>query len=112
MSKIVIRQLVVAAVMGGLLLGLTGCMSAPFMPPMGAFTQVKAPLSVDYDKAPIGAKRGESAAIAILGLVATGDASVQTAAEAGGIKTIAHVDYEYLNVLGIFQQVKVVVYGD
>jgi len=102
-----------AVAMLGLVLLLSGCVSAPFVPPMGwVFSQVSAPLDVDYNKTAVPAKQGTADAICILGLFAFGDASTQAAAQAGGISTIDHADYQYLNVLGIFHKTTVIVYGN
>lgn len=89
----------------------TGCLSAPFKPPMGLYSEVSAPLSTE---GPIqtGTKTGEATAKTILGLVATGDCSINTAAKNGGLRKINHVDYRYKNILGIVQETTVVVYGE
>ena len=50
--------------------------------------------------------------IAILGLFSSGDGSVRTAAANGGISEVKHIDYEYKNVLGIYQRYTTVVYGN
>jgi hypothetical protein len=103
----------VAAVLLGLVVLVSGCVSAPFVPPMGwAFSNVTAPLDVDYSKTAVPAKQGTSSAICVLGIVAAGDASTQAAARSGGIATIDHADYSYLNVLGIFHKTTVIVYGN
>lgn len=57
-------------------------------------------------------KVGTSEVTSILGLVATGDGSITTAAKNGGIKRIKYVDYEVENILGVFGKYKTVVYGD
>lgn len=102
-----------AAMMLGLVLALSGCISAPFVPPMGwAYSNVSAPLDVDYSKTAVPAKQGTASAISILGIVAFGDASTQSAARVGGISTIDHADYRYLNVIGIYQKTTVIVYGN
>ena len=91
----------------------TGCLSAPFMPPMGGiYSEVNAPLSVDYDKTAITAKQGEASSVCILGMVSFGDVSTQTAAKNGGLTTIQHLDYKYFNVLGIYQKTTVVAHGE
>ena len=41
-----------------------------------------------------------------------GDASINTAAKAAGIRKISHVDCQKSNLLGIFSSYKVVVYGE
>lgn len=61
---------------------------------------------------PIGNKVGSSSATGILGLVATGDASIQTAAHAGGIQKISHVDFRKTNILGLFTKFTTIVYGE
>ena len=41
-----------------------------------------------------------------------GDASIEAAAQEGGIQTVHYVDYEVLSVLGIYVQLTVEVSGD
>lgn len=60
----------------------------------------------------LGKKVGQSTANNILGIVATGDASITTAAKNGGIKKISHVDSKKTSVLGIFSSYTTIVYGD
>ena len=57
-------------------------------------------------------KTGTAESISYLGLVAVGDASIQTAAKNGGITKIKFVDYEVWNILGIYGEYKTIVYGD
>lgn len=59
-----------------------------------------------------GTKVGTASATGILGLVATGDASIQTASHAGGIKKISHVDTQKTSILGIFTKFTTIVYGE
>ena len=49
-----------------------------------------------------GTKEGKSCGSSILGLVATGDASIDGARRAGGITTILVVDHHYTTILGLF----------
>lgn len=60
----------------------------------------------------LGKKVGQSSASNILGLVATGDASIDLAAKKAGIKKISHVDAKRTSVLGIFASYTTIVYGD
>lgn len=60
----------------------------------------------------IGKKVGQSQAMNVLGIVATGDASINTAAKNAGIKKISHVDVKKTSVLGIFANYTTIVYGD
>nr|HPL82786.1 TRL domain-containing protein [Candidatus Omnitrophota bacterium] len=55
---------------------------------------------------------GTAKSTSILGLVATGDSSIKTAASNGGIKTIKYVDYDAKNILGLYGEYTTTVYGD
>ena len=91
--------------------GVAGCLSAPFQPPSGAGSVTKAPLSTEGNWE-IGSKRGEASSTSVLCLYATGDCSIAAAARNGGLKKIGHVDYEYVNIIGIWQKATVIVYGE
>ena len=96
------------------LLGLVltgGCLVAPFQPPVGVVSVTTAPLSTEGNWK-IGSKRGEASSMSVLGLFASGDCSIATAARNGGLKEIGHVDYEYTNIIGIWQKATVIVYGE
>ncbi len=101
------KKIFICLVLAGFLFG--GCASYY---PMGMLvTQVQGPMaagpgSVKYSKV------GKATAQSVLGLVATGDASIQTAAKNGGIKKIKYVDYHVENILGIIGKYTTVVYGD
>lgn len=60
----------------------------------------------------VGSKVGVSGASNILGLVVTGDASINAAAKNGGIKKVSHVDVQKSTILGIYSTTKTFVYGD
>ena len=90
---------------------LCGCISAPFQPPMGMISQVKAPLSTDGNWN-AGMKSGSADVQCVLGLCAWGDCSITAAAENGGLKRVDYVDYSYDNVLGIWQRAKGTAYGE
>lgn len=55
---------------------------------------------------------GRASVRSILGIIATGDASINTAARNGGIREIHYVDYESQNFFGILAEFTVVVYGN
>jgi hypothetical protein len=112
MNKRLVSVLSVS-VLSAMILSMTGCLVAPFQPPSGmAYSQFDAPLDVDFQNTDMsGLKKGTSETMSILGLIATGDASAQTAARNGGITKIVHADYEYFNVLGVVQKTTVIVYG-
>jgi len=87
---------------------LVGC-ATPF--PYGAlYTEIKAPVGtsgpMSYNKV------GVAKSTSILGLVATGDASIKAAAANGGIKTVKYVDYDAKNILGLYGEYTTTVYGD
>ena len=74
------------------------------------YTDMKAPLAVTSN--PVASKVGTAEATSILGIVATGDASIEAAAKKAGITRISHVDYEANSVLGVFAKYTVYVYGE
>jgi hypothetical protein len=83
----------------------TGCYTAPVMPPIAfVYMNTEAPLDHDLVDTKLGSKTGRASTTSILGIIATGDASAAAAARAGNISTIRHADYEYFNVLGIYQR--------
>jgi TRL-like protein family len=56
-------------------------------------------------------KEGKACATSILGMVATGDASVTAAKTNGGITNVAVVDHTAKNILGVFGEWCTVVKG-
>lgn len=60
----------------------------------------------------VGTKVGTAKASNILGILATGDASIQTAASSAGIKRISHVDVQKNSILGLFSTSTLYVYGE
>jgi hypothetical protein len=59
-----------------------------------------------------GSKVGMAECQTILGLFASGDATVETAARNGGITTVKTVDHHSMNVLGIYSKFTTKVTGD
>ena len=94
-----------------LMLGLMGCgVQAPVVPPAGwVYNNQQAPL---FPGKETGSKVGTSSSICILGLVGVGDASINAAAEEGSITQIKHMDYDYFNILGIYQRYTTIVRGE
>ena len=108
MSKLNVTAAAVAAVF---LLVLSGCYSAPVMPPSGfIYTNLDGPISLGGSDS--GSKRGESSSKALLGLFAWGDASSDGAMKDGRINTLKRLDYEFFNFLGIYQRFTTVAHGD
>ncbi|MBN2297127.1 MAG: TRL-like family protein [Deltaproteobacteria bacterium] len=79
--------------------------------PVGVvYTELKLPITATGESGK-NLKVGTAECISVLGLVATGDASIQEAMDDGGITKISHIDWEVKNILGILGRYKVVVYG-
>lgn len=74
------------------------------------YKNVDAPLAATMASA--SSKRGESSCSSILGIVATGDASIDAAMRNGGITKIHHVDYNGTSFLGIYATMTTTVYGE
>ncbi|NDV68779.1 TRL-like family protein [Dysgonomonas sp. 25] len=60
----------------------------------------------------LGSKVGRATAKGYLGLIATGDASIETAAKSAGIRKVTHVDQYANSILGIINTYEIVVYGE
>ena len=88
---------------------LGGCLAST--PVVGvAMTMVQGPITATtLDQS---ARTGRSCAYSILGLVAWGDASINTAKNAGQIKQVASVDFDTFNLLGMYGRFCTVVRGN
>lgn len=93
-----IKKLAFAALLGGTV-ALSGC-AAPYGPGM-IFSDMNAPITASSSTSCN--KTGESEMTNILGWIATGDASIDSAKKAAGISRVASVDYHFSNILGIIQ---------
>lgn len=76
----------------------------------GLYTNVKEGVTATSNN--VGSKVGTATATNILGIIATGDASISTAASNAGIKKISHVDANKKSILGIFSTYEIFVYGE
>jgi hypothetical protein len=104
------KGIVVVSTLAVLLVALTGCVAPVGAPLMGAiYTSINGPGSIG-DLAVGFSKVGQAKATGII-CVATGDASINTAARSVGITKIHHVDVEYMSVLGVYGEVTTTVYG-
>ena len=111
-------------VLGAALAVLVGCTTyfAPVKPPQGVlFTDIKAPLTVNFNRTPCGAatkKFSKSNTSFFFDFIFTwsgfawDDVSVGKIAREGGISEIAYADYEALLILGVFGKTTVNVYGN
>jgi hypothetical protein len=80
--------------------------------PVGcAYTQLKLPVAVT-DNSGKSTKVGTAECKSLLYLIATGDASIDTAKKSAGITKVHHVDWEVENILGLIGTYKVIVYGE
>ena len=112
-------RLMLAPLLLALVLSTSGCLATALAggggggaaPPSGSlYSDVKGPVTATSNSG--SSKVGRSTAKAYLGLVATGDASIEAAAEEAGINEIHHVDFESTNILGLYASYTVVVYGE
>lgn len=89
---------------------LSGCVST--IPRGGIFTEVTLPIQATGNTK--GSKVGVSTCESILGMVATGDASVDAAMKNGKIKKVSHIDWKVVSdiPLGIKTIYTTTVYGD
>ena len=71
---------------------------------------VMQPLHVS-DGLPLGPKKGKACQQSILGLVTTGDASLEAAVKDGNISKINQVDFHSKSILGIVGDWCVIVHG-
>ena len=90
---------------------LGGCASSTSPVTGFMYSNIKAPMAVNQagDKPQ---RVGRASVRSILGILATGDASIATAARNGGIREIHYVDYESQNFFGVLAEYTVVVYGN
>ncbi len=89
----------------------TGCAMSANAPVSGALYQSSKGATAATSN-PLAAKNGKSCASSILGIVGTGDASIASAAKAGGITKVSAVDSENFGILGIYATNCTVVTGE
>lgn len=85
-----------------------GCAKSPVVG--GIYTDVKDGLAVTGNAG--SNKVGTAEVKGYVGLVALGDASIQTAAREAGITRIHHVDYQTKSYVGVYTIYTIIVYGD
>jgi hypothetical protein len=96
-----------AAAILAVLLG--GCAHGPYPAGGAIYQDVKGPNHAV--EGPAGTKTGESCATNILGYVAWGDASIDTAKTQAKIVQISTVDYSNFNILGVYRKTCTIVSG-
>jgi hypothetical protein len=96
-----------------LVIVLSGCSAYSIAPVTGfAYTEVYGPVSATSNDLPSSPKMGTATCTSILGLIARGDASINAAMKDGGITKIHHVDFASKNILGLYAEFTVIVYGE
>jgi hypothetical protein len=88
---------------------LMGC--ATMVPIGGLYTGVKLPM-IATSNSSASSKTGEAECISVLSLIAIGDCSIDAAKKNGGITKVNNVDWNAMNVLGIYGSYKVIVSGE
>jgi len=118
------RTCILCAGVAALLL-LGACAAPPIVapvvmaPPGWVYAQYTAPLTVRFDDTEVGPYKGESkiqylmVPLFIINPSFTwGDGSLRAAAREGGLKKVNCADYEYMQVLGLYAELKVIAYGE
>ena len=101
---------------------ISGCAAftfkSEFKPPIGGlFTEIKAPLTINFDNTPVSEHYGESTALYFMEpffgtSYAWEECSLESAAANGSIKSVDYADYEFFCILGLFARTTVRAYGD
>ena len=89
----------------------TGCATVASPVGNGAIvTSVQGPVAMTEN---VGSKKsGKSCASNVLGLFATGDASIEQARRNGGVAKVASVDHSAFSVLFLYSKFCTIVHGD
>lgn len=104
------KKLIVSASLLAIASFFTGC-ATPY-PVGGLVTEVQLPVLATNNVIDLDGKKGVSTCKSYFSLIALGDASIQEAADEGGITKITHVDWSVTNVLGVYGEYTVTVYGE
>lgn len=102
------KELLLLTAAGGLLV-LTGCQ--PVASPLMGILYNETKFGWEATSNTNATKEGKACANTIMGLVATGDASISAAKAAGGITEVAHVDHSAKSVIGIIGEFCTIVKG-
>ena len=94
-------------------LSLTGCSAHSTSPVTGVLiSDVSAPFAVGLGLNKQVLKVGTASVTSVLGLFASGNASIREAVSKAGISKIHYVDYQTQNFLGIYAKYTIYVYGE
>ena len=93
----------------GIALTFTACAGAASPVPGALWANVKGPHT---GTAATGAsKMGKATCESVLGIIAWGDCSIETAKAHGGMTTVQYADVEVHNMLGIYSEYVTIVHG-
>lgn len=104
------KKIIASASLAALAVFFTGC-ATPY-PVGGIVTDIHLPVLATSTSISEDSKKGEARCESYFGLFATGDASIEEAAKEGGITKITHVDWKAKNILGVYGEYTVTVYGE
>ncbi|MDY5050452.1 MAG: TRL-like family protein [Candidatus Mucispirillum faecigallinarum] len=101
MKKLVILTMLLTIILSGCSsIGLVGSIYTNVTTPVNATSNEKGP------------KTGQAKCISVLGIVATGDCSIDAAAKNGNISEIKSVDVKTFSILGLFSEETTIVTGN
>ena len=103
------KRLVLVSATAAMISVLSGCAMA--RGPVTGFWYTDTHSGVSATSNQAGNRVGEACASSILGLIATGDASVEAARRNGGITMISSVDEKTSNILGVYANYCTIVRG-
>lgn len=107
------RKLLLGIGLGAAAFTFSACTSTISPLPGLLYTDVKYPSYYDgVEAAGPGPRRGTAQASSILGLIATGDASIEAAAKNGGVKKIQTADTHGMSILGLYATYTTIVTGE
>lgn len=90
---------------------LTGCAYSLAPVTSTIYGKVQGPVTATSVPGPA-TKTGRACANSVLGIVASGDASIEAAKRAGGITSVISVDFESKNILFVYASFCTVVHGN
>lgn len=93
------------------LVPLSACAYALSPVSSGIYGKVQGPIAATGESQPA-TKMGRACAKSVLGIVASGDASIDAAKRAGSITTVSSVDFESTNVLFLYATFCTIVRGN
>lgn len=104
----ILKSLIVVGLVGALS-GMMGCASA--RSPVTGFFYTDTHSDVTATSNAVGTKAGQACATSILGVYASGDASIESARKVGGITQITSVDDSSWSLLGLYAKYCTIVRG-